>query len=144
MTRSNPRRAPPPEDCPLDACLKFLSSAWTARILYFLDCGPRRFGDLRRDLGGVSAKVLASRLRAMESKGLVARRTLPTYPAQVEYRLTTFGRQFEPVLKAMIGVATQVRIAAAPAPATPIFAARRPGDTPVAPRSKIAAGSRLR
>ena len=91
MTLRNARRTPPPVDCPLDACLKFLSSAWTSR-----------------DLGKVSSKVLSQRLRAMESQGLIARRALPTYPAQVEYRLTAFGREFEPVLKAMIKVARQV------------------------------------
>lgn len=109
MTPRPPSRTPPPEDCPLDACLKFLSSAWTTRILWFLSCGPRRFGDLRRDLRGISANVLTRRLRVMETQGLVDRRTLPTSPRQVEYRLTALGREFEPVLQAMTGVAAKIR-----------------------------------
>jgi DNA-binding HxlR family transcriptional regulator len=77
---------------------------WTTRILWFLDCGPRRFGDLRRDLETISAKVLTQRLRAMEAKGLIARRRLATSPVQVEYRLTALGREFHPVLAAMVRI----------------------------------------
>lgn len=108
MNARSVRRTPPPEDCPLDACLKFLASTWTTRILWFLYCDPRRFGDLRRDLRGISAKVLTQRLRRMEAQGLIMRRTLPTKPAQVEYRLTALGREFQPVLEAMIRVARKV------------------------------------
>jgi DNA-binding HxlR family transcriptional regulator len=124
------RRTPPPEDCPLDPCLRLLASAWTTRILYFLDCGPRRFGDLRRDLGKISPKVLSQRLRAMESQGLIARRRLPTYPAQVEYRLTAFGREFEPVLKAMIKVAQELQRVQLP----PRSSALGPSSATAAPR----------
>lgn len=109
MTPRTLRRTAPPDDCPLDACLKFLSSAWTTRILWFLSCGPRRFGDLRRDLRGISANVLTQRLRIMEKQGLVGRRALPTSPIQVEYRLTPLGREFEPVLQAMTAVAGKIR-----------------------------------
>jgi DNA-binding HxlR family transcriptional regulator len=109
MNPARNRRTPPPDDCPLDDCLKFLASRWTPRILWFLCCGPRRFGDLRRDLRGISAKVLTQRLRGMEEQGLVARRTLPTKPEQVEYRLTALGQEFEPVLDAMTRVAKKLR-----------------------------------
>jgi len=109
MTPRNLRRPAPPLDCPLDTCLKFLSSAWTARIIWFLGQGPRRFGDLRRDLGSVSTKVLTDRLRTMETQGVIARTTLPTTPVQVEYSLTPLGREFEPVLAAMTKVAERLR-----------------------------------
>lgn len=108
MIARSARRVPPPDDCPLDLCLKFLASTWTTKILWFLNCGPRRFGDLRRDLRGVSAKVLTQRLRRMEAQGLITRRTLHTKPKQVEYRLTATGREFEPVLAAMIRVAQKL------------------------------------
>lgn len=107
ITRS-PRRNPPPDNCPLDLCLKFLASAWTTRILWYLGCGPRHFGELRRDLRGISAKMLTQRLRQMENQGLVARRTLPTKPVQVEYRLTARGHEFQPVIDAMIHVARKI------------------------------------
>ena len=109
MTLRNPRRTAPPEDCPLDACLKFLSSAWTTRIVWFLGMGPRRFGDLRRDLGGISTKVLSDRLRSMEKKSMIVRRALPTTPAQVEYSLTPLGREFAPVITAMTKLGDKLR-----------------------------------
>jgi DNA-binding HxlR family transcriptional regulator len=105
MTKRNARRLAPPEHCPLDLCLKFLSSTWTTRIIWFLSCGSRRFGDLRRDLGNISTKVLTQRLRTMEARGVILRTALPTSPAKVEYSLTTLGREFQPVLDAMIAVA---------------------------------------
>lgn len=108
ITSRNPRRRAPPENCPLEACLKFLSGTWTIKILWFLDPGPRRFGDLRRDLGNISTKVLTERLRALETRGLITRMTLPTSTAQVEYSLTAFGREFNPVLTAMLEVAKKI------------------------------------
>ena len=108
MTPRHPRRVAPPENCPLDACLKILSSTWTTRILWFLNAGPRRFGDLRRDLGDISTKVLTERLRALEAHNVISRTALPTSPAQVEYSLTALGREFQPVLNAMISVAAKL------------------------------------
>ena len=103
------RRTPPTPNCPLDVCLKFLSSAWTTRIFYYLRHGPRRFGDLRRDLEGISTKVLTTRLREMEAQGVITRKTLPADPPQVEYELTTLGHEFEPVLETMIKVAAKLQ-----------------------------------
>lgn len=108
MTPRNPRRPAPPENCPLEACLKLLSGTWTIKILWFLDLGPRRFGDLRRDLGHISTKVLTERLRTLEARGMISRMTLPTPTAQVEYSLTAFGREFNPILAAMLAVAKKI------------------------------------
>ncbi|HEX4922586.1 MAG TPA: helix-turn-helix domain-containing protein, partial [Bdellovibrionales bacterium] len=59
------RVPPPPEDCPLEECLSFLAGEWTTKILWYLREEPRRFGDLKRDLGTISAKVLTTRLREL-------------------------------------------------------------------------------
>jgi DNA-binding HxlR family transcriptional regulator len=53
--------------------------------------------------------VLTDRLRAMETRSVIARTTLPTTPARVEYSLTCLGREFEPVLVAMAKVAERLR-----------------------------------
>lgn len=90
--------------CPLDTALGFLSGAWTCKIMYNLRGEPTRFGDLRRNLGGVSAKVLAQRLKEMEHQGVVGRTVLPTSPPQVIYHLTDLGRSFAPVFEAMAKV----------------------------------------
>lgn len=100
---SSPRPAPPP-DCPLEHYLHVVSGAWVPRILWFLRFGPRRFGDLRRDLRGISTKVLTSKLRTLEADGLVSRRELATSTRHVEYALTARGLAFEPVFEAMVEV----------------------------------------
>jgi DNA-binding HxlR family transcriptional regulator len=64
--------------------------------------GARRFGDLKRDLNGVSAKVLTTRLRELEERGVVTRTVLPTSPPTVEYALTDLGHRFQP---ALLGIA---------------------------------------
>lgn len=101
--------ASPPSDCPLEECLRIISGAWTHKILWYLKNGPRRFGDLKRDLGKVSPKVLTTRLRELEDEGVIARKVLPTSPPTVEYSLTTAGHEFGPVLEAMVQVATKLR-----------------------------------
>lgn len=106
--RASERRAQPPENCPLEHYLHIVSGAWVPRILWFLRFGPRRFGDLRRDLGKISAKVLTSKLRTLEEEGIILRQVIPTFPPQVEYSLSPRGRAFEPVFDAMEQVAVEL------------------------------------
>ncbi len=110
VLRPKPAIQPPlPDECPLEAVLALLAGAWTAQILWFLRAGPRRFGDLRRDLAGVSTKVLTNRLRVMQELGLLEREVLPGKPPQVEYALTTLSRELEPILDSMEQVARRLR-----------------------------------
>ena len=90
--------------CPLENGLAFLSGAWTHKILWYLRNGSRRFGDLKRDLDGVSAKVLSTRLRDLEERGVILRQVNPTSPPTVEYSLTRLGHKFQPVLAAIVDV----------------------------------------
>src|SRR5512135_1107467 len=60
--------------CPMDFILRILMGPWTTYILYNLRThGPQRFGELKRRVGAVSAKMLTERLRTLESAGLVRR-----------------------------------------------------------------------
>ena len=90
-------------------CLEFLSGAWTPEILWYLQDKPRRFGDLKRDLDKVSAKVLATRLRELEIRDVITRKVLPTSPPTVEYALTKLGRKFSPVLSAIVDVGKHLK-----------------------------------
>ena len=99
----------PPEGCPLEDCLGFLGGAWTTKILWYLRAEPRRFGDLKRDLGKISAKVLTTRLRELEERGVVTRSVMPTSPPTVEYALTSFGFKFQPVLDAIVEVGAELQ-----------------------------------
>jgi len=110
VLRPKPAIQPPlPDECPLEAVLALLAGAWTAQILWFLRAGPRRFGDLRRDLAGVSTKVLTNRLRVMQEHGLLEREVLPGKPPQVEYALTALSRELEPILDSMEQVARRLK-----------------------------------
>jgi DNA-binding HxlR family transcriptional regulator len=75
-----------------------ISDKWTMLVVRVLGNGPRRFNALRRDVGEISQKVLASTLRDLEENGFVSRTVTPTTPPQVEYALTDLGCEFlEPV-----------------------------------------------
>jgi DNA-binding HxlR family transcriptional regulator len=77
-----------------------ISDKWTLLVVRVLGRGPRRFNALRREVGEISQKVLASTLRDLEENGFVSRTVTPLTPPQVEYALTEFGREFlRPVQK---------------------------------------------
>lgn len=71
-----------------------ISDKWTMAVVRVLGQGPRRFNALRREVGDISQKVLASTLRGLEENGFVSRTVTPTKPPQVEYALTELGRDF--------------------------------------------------
>jgi DNA-binding HxlR family transcriptional regulator len=75
-----------------------ISDKWTMLVVRVLGRGPCRFNALRREVGEISQKVLASTLRDLEENGFVSRTVTPVTPPQVEYALTDLGREFlEPV-----------------------------------------------
>lgn len=75
-----------------------ISDKWTMLVVRVLGHGPMRFNALRREVGEISQKVLASTLRDLEKNGFVSRTVTPSTPPQVEYALTELGRDFlEPV-----------------------------------------------
>jgi DNA-binding HxlR family transcriptional regulator len=106
--RSN-KSGPVPQGCPLEFSLKLLAGAWTPQIVWFLQTEPRRFGDLKRDLVNVSAKVLTTRLREMEEKGIITREVKPTSPPTVEYALTDVGRKIGPALQSIVEVGEEIQ-----------------------------------
>ena len=77
-----------------------ISDKWTLLVVRVLGPGPLRFNALRREVGEISQKMLASTLRDLEENGFVSRTVTPTNPPQVEYALTELGREFlQPVQK---------------------------------------------
>ena len=85
--------------CPMDYILRMLMGPWTTYILHVLRTrGPTRFGALKREVGGISAKMLTERLRSLEDAGLVFREYEATIPPKVTYSLTARGHELDPVL----------------------------------------------
>lgn len=99
----------PPIACPLTECMAILGGAWTPNVIWYLSGGPRRFSELRVDIPPVSAKVLTTRLRELEAKGVVAREVKPTSPPSVEYSLTELGRELVPAIGAIVEVGHKLK-----------------------------------
>ena len=81
------------EQCPSREVLKHVTSRWGVLILVALRDGTHRFSDLRRKMGGVSEKMLAQSLQALEQDGFINRVSYPVVPPHVEYILTQLGEQ---------------------------------------------------
>src|SRR5215207_11706784 len=80
------------EGCPTRVVLDHIMSKWGVLVLLALSDGTLRWGELRRQVEGISEKMLASTLRTLASDGLVHRESLPSVPPHVEYSLTPLGR----------------------------------------------------
>lgn len=80
------------DDCGFASALNAIGGKWKTLILWEVNIGPRRFGELKRLLPGVSEKVLAQQLREMETDGLVRRESFPGAVQKVEYSVTEFGK----------------------------------------------------
>src|ERR1700742_2323206 len=78
-----------------------ISDKWTLLVVRVLGRGPLRFNALRREVGEISQKMLASTLRDLEQNGFVSRTVTPVTPPQVEYALTDLGREFLSPVKAL-------------------------------------------
>jgi len=86
--------------CPMDALLRLLMGPWTTYILWVLrsTSEPVRFGELKRRVPGISAKVLTERLRLLERAQVIERRHIATIPPQVSYTLAPRGLELNGVL----------------------------------------------
>lgn len=92
--------------CPMDYILRMLMGPWTTYIVYNLRTyGPQRFGELKRRVAGVSAKMLTERLRTLEGAGLIKRDYEATIPPKVTYSLTARGHELDGVLGGLAEVA---------------------------------------
>lgn len=96
---SSARREEKLFDCPVLAAVKVISGKWKTRILWLLRERPYHFGELRKTLPGVSAKVLDEQLRQLESDGLISRREERRGALTfVFYAYSDYGRSLIPVL----------------------------------------------
>lgn len=87
--------------CPVATTVGLIGNKWKILILRDILTGPKRFGELRKSLNGVSQKVLTENLREMEADGLVTRTVFPEVPPRVEYGLSELGESLRPIIKQM-------------------------------------------
>ncbi len=91
-----------PLGCPMDSLLRLLMGPWTTYIVWTLrNNGPTRFGALKRELAGISSKVLTERLRMLEDAGVIYRDYVPTVPPKVTYGLAMRGNELVSVLDSL-------------------------------------------
>ncbi len=126
--------------CPSRSVIQMLADKWTLLIIDSLSSGPMRFGELRRQVGGVTQKMLTQTLRLLERDGLVLRVVYASAPPSVEYSLTPLGQSITAISEQMCRWAQDHM--------KPVLLARLDYDTRVAseapPQPGGAAGSRVR
>lgn len=88
-------------DCPVATTVSLIGSKWKLLIIRNLLARPWRFNELKKDLEGISQKVLTDSLRSMESDGIVNRTVYAEVPPRVEYSLSELGESLRPIIKAM-------------------------------------------
>lgn len=78
--------------CPVATTVALIGSKWKLLIIRNLLARPWRFNELKKDLEGISQKVLTDSLRSMEADGIITRTVYPEVPPRVEYSLTELGK----------------------------------------------------
>lgn len=89
------------DPCGIARGLDLVGTRWALLVVRELMLGPKRFGDLRAGLPGMSAETLTQRLRQLEDDGVVRRTTLPPPAGSGAYELTPWGHELRPVVLAL-------------------------------------------
>ena len=87
--------------CPVATTVALIGSKWKLLIMRNLLQRPWRFNELKKDLEGISQKVLTDSLRSMEDDGIITRTVYPEVPPRVEYALSELGESMRPIMNAM-------------------------------------------
>ena len=87
--------------CPVATTVALIGSKWKLLIMRNLLARPWRFNELKKDLNGISQKVLTDSLRSMEKDGIITRTVYPEVPPRVEYALSELGESMRPIIMSM-------------------------------------------
>lgn len=87
--------------CPVATTVALIGSKWKLLIIRNLRVRPWRFNELRKDLEGISQKVLTDSLRSLEEDGIITRTVYPEVPPRVEYALSELGESMRPIINSM-------------------------------------------
>ena len=88
-------------NCPTRLVLDRVADKWAVLVLGLLAKGPVRFNQLRREIDGVSQKMLSQTLKSLERDGLIHRKATPTVPVTVEYSITPLGQTLATTVDAL-------------------------------------------
>lgn len=95
--------------CPVKLTADVIGGKWKPLILFYLEGGTRRFGELQKLIPGMTKKMLTQHLRELERDGIVHREVYAVVPPKVEYSLTKHGESLKPILKLMSAWGTKHR-----------------------------------
>ena len=119
------------DNCGIARALDVVGERWALLVVRELLLGPQRFADLRASLKGASSNLLTDRLRELEARGVIVRRTLAPPAGSRVYELTDWGRELEPILLALGGWGLRVpRVEGATLNATSMMIFLRGGGKP--------------
>ncbi len=87
---------------PFEYTLSIVSGKWKLKIIYLLSCmGTVRYGILKKNIDGITHKMLSSQLKELENEAILLRKEYPQVPPKVEYSLTDKGESLIPLVVAM-------------------------------------------
>ena len=102
MQATTPDTAAHEDSCLAREILDRIGDKWSVYVIDALAAGTRRFSELRREVDGVSQRMLTVTLRGLERDGLIVRRVYPVIPPRVEYSLTPLGRSLLAIVEALV------------------------------------------
>lgn len=88
-------------NCAFEVALDIIGGKWKGLILWHLQSGTHRYSELRKKIPNITQKMLTQKLRELERQRVIDRKIYPEIPPKVEYSLTEFGLELEPILKDM-------------------------------------------
>src|SRR5262245_35379674 len=108
-TMDSTSHVPHPDACEARDILSRIGDKWSLYVISSLGEETRRFNDLKRDIEGISQRMLTVTLRGLERDGIVSRTVHPVVPPRVEYRLTVMGRTLLDTVGTLVGWAADHR-----------------------------------
>jgi DNA-binding HxlR family transcriptional regulator len=96
--------------CPVKLTADIIGGKWKPLILFYLEGGTHRFGQLQKLIPGMTKKMLTQHLRDLERDGIIHREVYAVVPPKVEYSLTKHGESLKPILKLMSAWGTKHRV----------------------------------
>jgi len=95
--------------CPVKLTTDIIGGKWKPMILFYLEGGTRRFGELKKLIPALTKKMLTQHLRELERDEVIHRKVYAVVPPKVEYSLTKHGESLKPILKLMSAWGTKHR-----------------------------------
>lgn len=95
--------------CPVATTVQIIGSKWKLLIMRNLLERPWRFNEMKKDLKGISQKVLTDSLRSMEEDGIITRTVYPEVPPKVVYALSELGESMRPIFNSMAQWGTEYK-----------------------------------